>query len=78
MLQGIAFFINGKFGLRSLLDLLSNFGFNGSYYDATMLELSAIYHAQEPLPPDTFTQFVFNNAEFNVATLNGLKLKRYC
>lgn len=72
VLQGIAFFIHRKFGSKSLLKLLSNLGFSGSYYDATMLELSAIYHAQEPLPPETFVQFVFDNADFNVATLDGL------
>ncbi|CAG9771348.1 unnamed protein product [Ceutorhynchus assimilis] len=45
----------------------------GSYYDAIMLKLSAIYHPQEPPPTDTFTQFIFdNNADFNVVTLDGL------
>lgn len=72
VLHGIAFFIHRKFGAKSLIDLLANFGFSGSYYDANMLELSAIYHPQEPLPTDTFTQFIFDNADFNVATLDGL------
>ncbi|CAG4984765.1 unnamed protein product [Parnassius apollo] len=46
-------------------------GLSASYYDAQRLELSTIHHTEEPIPIGTFIQFVFDNADFNVSTLDG-------
>ena len=53
------------------MSLLSKVGLSASYYDAQQLELSTIHHPQEPIPSDTFCQYIFDNADFNVSTLDG-------
>ena len=58
------------------MNLLANFGFSASYNDAQMLEVSAIHSSQQPTPPGLFGQFVYDNADYNVAALDGLKTFR--
>lgn len=73
ILNSLALLIHRKFASKSLIQLLAALGFCSSYHDAQQLELSAVYHPDEPMPDGIFTQFVFDNADFNVATLDGLK-----
>lgn len=71
ILTSIALFIYRKFGSKNLVSLLSKLGLCASYYDAQQLELSTIHHLQEPIPSETFCQYIFDNADFNVCTLDG-------
>ncbi|KAJ8885063.1 hypothetical protein PR048_011259 [Dryococelus australis] len=72
VLVGIAYIIQEKFVLRNLVNLLAGLGFSVSYYEAQHLELSSIYHPQKPTLAKIFCQYVFYNADLNVATLDGL------
>lgn len=72
VMHGIALFIYRKFGSKNLINLLARLGFSASYHDAQQLEISTIYHPSEPTPRGTFCQYIFDNADFNVATLDGL------
>ncbi|CAK1580968.1 unnamed protein product [Parnassius mnemosyne] len=71
ILSSIALLIYRKYGSKNLVDLLSKLGLSASYYEAQRLELSTIHHTEEPIPIGTFIQFVFDNADFNVSTLDG-------
>lgn len=71
ILTSIALFIYGKFGNKNLVSLLSNLGLSASYYDAQQLDLSTIHHPQERIPSTIFCQYIFDNADFNVSTLDG-------
>lgn len=73
VLHGLAFFIHRKYAAKNLINLLANLGFSASYNDAQMLELSAIYHPVQSRPSGIFSQYVFDNADYNVTTLDGLK-----
>ena len=55
-----------------MVNLLTHLGFSASYHYAQQLELSTIYHKSEPTPAGTFSQYIFDNADFIVATLDGL------
>ncbi|CAG9823916.1 unnamed protein product [Phaedon cochleariae] len=71
IMNSVALFVYRRFASKKLVNLLSSLGFSASYHSAQQLEMSAINHIQ----PDTdtsFLQFVFDNADFNVRTLDGL------
>ena len=61
-----------KYGSKRLIDVLTNLGFCSSYYEAQTLEMSALMHAQPTFKSDSFSQFVFDNADFNASTIDGL------
>jgi len=63
-----------KHASRHLIDLLANSGFCASYYEAQKLEMSAIYSAKPGfnVKKGAFNQFVFDNVDFNVCTIDGL------
>lgn len=70
IMNSVALFVYRRFASKKLVNLLSSLGFSASYHCAQQLEMSAINYIQ----PDTdtsFQQFVFDNADFNVRTLDG-------
>lgn len=69
---GVAVFLYRKFGSRNLLTLLSNLGFSATYNEAQMLEMSATLQSELQITPGPFCQFVFDNADFHISTLDGL------
>ena len=71
ILHAVALFIHRKFGSENLVNLLAGLGFSGTYHEAQQLELSTVYHIEEPAPRVTFCQYVFDNADFNVSTTDG-------
>lgn len=71
LLLGIASLIHQKYASKTLLDLLSSIGFCASYKEVTKFELSAIFHPQNEREPE-FKQFIFDNADFNTKTIDGL------
>lgn len=71
ILSSIALFIYRKFGSKQLVSLLCNLGFSASYHDAQQLELSNIHHPQESISSESFCQYIFDNADFNISTVDG-------
>lgn len=71
VLLGIAHFIHRKFGSRNLINLLASMGLSANYYQTEQLQISSIFQPQKPIPEKLFCQYVFDNADFNVATLDG-------
>ncbi|CAG9814961.1 unnamed protein product [Phaedon cochleariae] len=70
----VATYVYKKFGSRHLLNLLATLGFSAPYTEATRLEGSYVLQAErteidESVNP--FSQFIFDNADFNVNTLDG-------
>lgn len=71
ILHGLALFIHRKFGSKSLIQLLASLGFSGNYHEAQQLEMSLVYHPKAPALKDVFCQYVFDNADFNISTIDG-------
>ncbi|KYN08456.1 hypothetical protein ALC62_00565 [Cyphomyrmex costatus] len=71
VLLGIGSFIYKKFGSRTLIDILYNLGFSESYTEISVFETLSISHEEPDVSETGFMQFVFDNADFNVRTLDG-------
>lgn len=69
---GLSVFLHRKFESKNKINILSSLGFRSTYYEALLFEASFISHLQPDILPDSFTQFVFDNADFNVNILDGL------
>lgn len=67
-------YIYKKFGSKHLLEIQSSLGFSASYEEASRLEGSYGLQAKRAkikASADQFTQFTFDNDDFNVNTLDG-------
>ncbi|KAJ8892860.1 hypothetical protein PR048_005441 [Dryococelus australis] len=60
-----------KYGSKNLINILSSLGFYSSYYEVQLLEMSTILHTH-PNMNGSFSQFMLDNADFNVCTIDGL------
>lgn len=71
---GLAAFLYRKFGSRKLLEVLSSLGFSASYSEVGLFEVSAIMRPAITIQLNAFSEFVFDNADFNTHTthLDGL------
>lgn len=70
---GLGAALNKKFGSKSLLNILSSLGFCCSYDEALLFEASVVSAPNNAvIDPESFSQFVFNNADQNVNTIDGL------
>lgn len=70
---GLAAFIYKKFRSRKLLEVLCSLGFCASYEEVGLFEASSIMGPGPTIQPNAFSQFVFDNADFNTNTLDGLR-----
>ncbi|CAH0556725.1 unnamed protein product [Brassicogethes aeneus] len=71
---GLAVFFHRRFGSKRLIQIFSSFGLCASYNDTIMYEAAAVFHRPpHVLPPETGTliQYVADNADINVNTLDG-------
>ncbi|GBN05256.1 hypothetical protein AVEN_116386-1 [Araneus ventricosus] len=68
---GVAASLFQKYGSRRLIDTLSYIGFCSSYTEAMLFEVSAIMRSPLHIDDKAFSQFVFDNADFNKQTLDG-------
>jgi hypothetical protein len=64
---GVAAFLFQKYGSRRL----SSLGFCSSYTEAMLFEVSAIMRSPLDIDDKSFSQFVFDNADFNTQALDG-------
>lgn len=69
---GLAATLFHKTGSRNIIDILSSFGFCASYLEASTFQLSAVLHPDATEPRKGFFQFVGDNADVNINTLDGL------
>lgn len=68
---GLAVHLNQKYGSKHLLNILSSLGVCASYMESTLFQVSALQHPQQSPLTDSFMQFVFDNADVNIRTLDG-------
>ena len=63
--------IHHKYASRELIDILSSMSFADDYIEVQRFENAIISGGEPSYGLNSFTQFVFDNADFNVATLTG-------
>lgn len=68
---GFGALISRKYGSRELIQIAHVLGFSCSYDEVRMFEVSCLNHPQSTVHPHTFSQFVFDNADVNVETIDG-------
>ena len=71
VLLAIAVYIHRKYASRELIDILSSISFADDYREVKRFENSLISSGEPSYGLNGFTQFVFDNADFNIATLTG-------
>lgn len=72
ILIGVSTYLYKKFGSRKLINLLSSLGFAASYAETILFEASAIMRPEGSIDETAFSQFVCDNADHNVNTIDGL------
>ena len=70
-LLGIAVYIHRKYGSKELIGLLNNVGFSESYVEVQRYEYSLFADMPDSVSEQGFAQFVFDNADFNIRTIDG-------
>lgn len=73
VLLALSSLIHAKTGSKDLITLLNNLGLCGSYKENMLFELSSVLYEDKPDFSQCFSQFVFDNADHNVHTLDGFK-----
>ena len=71
LLLAIAVYIHRKYASRELIDILSSLNFCVNYREVQRYEYAMINCEAPSYDLTGFVQFVFDNADFNVNTLNG-------
>lgn len=74
---GVAALLYQKYGSRRLIDMLSSLGYialHTPYTEAMLFQISAIMRPPLGIDECAFSQFVFDNADFNTRTLDGYNL----
>lgn len=65
--------LHRKFGSRRIIDIFSNLGLCSSYDEALLCQDSFLLHGQPNIKEGVFSQWVFDNADHNVNTIDGKK-----
>lgn len=71
VLLAIAVYIHCKYPSRELIDILSSISFTDDYKEVQRFENSLLSVGELSYDLNGFTQFMFDNADFNVSTLTG-------
>lgn len=71
LLLGVGSFLYKKYGSSNLINVLSSLGFSASYNSISLFEDSCAFHPARNILPHAFSQFVFDNADFNSNTIDG-------
>lgn len=71
ILLSIAVYIHRRYESRELIDMLSYMGFCDDYKEVQRLYASILSTDVPTYNLDGFSQFVFDNADFNTATISG-------
>ena len=68
ILLSIAMYIHRKYASRELIDILSSLGFSANDKEVQRLNCAFLTNVEPDYNLSGFTQFVFHNADFNIAT----------
>lgn len=71
LLLGLAVTLNKKYASKELIEILNSLGFCSSYKDLQLFEGSVLENPQEKVYDGTFLQYVFDNADHNINTIDG-------
>lgn len=71
VLLAIALYIHRRYASRELIDILSSISFADDYKEVQRFENGMLSGNEPSYGLSGFTQFIFDNADFNVATLTG-------
>ncbi len=71
LLLGIAVYMHRKYASRELIDILSSMSFADDYKEVQRFEHALVSAGEPSYHLGSFTQFVLDNADFNVATVTG-------
>lgn len=63
--------LHRKFGSRRIIDIFYNLGLCSLYSEVLLCEDSLLVHGQPRITSGVFAQWVFDNADYNVNTING-------
>lgn len=68
---GLGIQLHRKYASRYLIDVLAALGVSVSYSECLAFENSAIINHKDCISEETFMQFVYDNADFNIRTIDG-------
>ena len=71
LLLAIGIYLHQKYASRELIDILNSLGFAVSYREVQRYEYSMMAGESPSYDLDGFLQFIFDNADFNVHSLDG-------
>ena len=71
LLLGVSIYIHRRYASRELIDLHSSLSFADDYKEVQRFEQCLLSDGNISYNFSGFTQFIFNNADFNVSTLTG-------
>lgn len=57
--------------LKKIIEICHALGFCSAYKKARLYEASAVFQVPSQIKPGTFVQFVHDNSDFNVDTIDG-------
>lgn len=64
-------YLTRKFGSRLIIDVLNSLGFCASYTNISLYEASAVLNIDKKFHKNAYVQYVYDNADHNVCTLDG-------
>ena len=71
LLIGLGVYLHRKYDSEILINILHSFGFCCSYEEARRYQWSGLYSKLPPPGDDAFVQFIFDNADHNINTIDG-------
>lgn len=70
--MSVGIYLHRKFESRYLINILSSLGLCSTYHDIIKFETSSFIYPPTRVLENSFSQFVFDNADFNSCTIDGL------
>lgn len=71
LLLSLGVMLNKKYASKELLLILNSLGFCSSYEDIQLFDASVLHQPQDQKINGTFLQYVFDNADHNINTIDG-------
>lgn len=68
---GLSIHLHRQFGSKLLIDILSNLGVCSTYKETMKYEASASVNSSTCIEKPTYVQYIFDNADHNIRTLDG-------
>ena len=68
---GLGVYLHRKYGSRVLIDIVSELGFCAPYREVLLYEASATVIPSAIVESSSYIQFVYDNADYNISTLDG-------